>query len=394
MTLKEELSARQEALESRLAWNLREMASRIVLLDAALFSLFLLDRRFVAGVPIGSMLAVALVGIGLLRQPKYRASNLQLLPIAFVGLFAYLVVVSMLSGVDWQDRMLKLVALALLMWVLILGQIDVPSAIVGLMVGALVNVPAHYAGLASSTEFLTGYWGEKNVAGMWYAVVMILGLWWIRSLGWQTLWLSLAGVLVFLTGSRTAMSALAVAVLWIAFRNKLGVLFRVGLAGGLIWALMYAEEHFARVGVFADRDGTDWLRDQIDRAVALKMQMTPFQGFGLGEAYVYIGDKRWLFHNSFDALRAEGGWPLFVVWMVLIVVVAGSFLRPGAVSYSQRVTEGALIALMVCAWKLGEAFFTSIGFLAIAFAIHARYAVRIEPEPRPETSGMGIHDQN
>lgn len=181
MVVNEGLAAQAGALHERVVWNVREKVAQIVLLDAGLFCLFLLDRRFVAGVPIGSVLAVALVGIGMLRQPKYRASNLQLLPVAFVVLLAYLVIVSMLSGVDWQDRALKLVALALLLWVLVLGQIDVPSAIAGLIFAAIINVPAHYLGIVSSTEFLTGFWGEKNVAGMWYAVVESHRVWWRLS---------------------------------------------------------------------------------------------------------------------------------------------------------------------------------------------------------------------
>lgn len=363
-----------------------ELASKVVLLDAFLFSLFLFDREFVAGVPLGSVLAVTIFFVGFMRKPTVQVPRLGMLGPALVVLFIYLIAVSEFQGLDWLDRALKLLALGLMMWTIVGRRIDPLSAVAGLSVAAIINTVAEYAGIAGGGGYLTGLWGEKNVTGLWYAAVFILGLIWIRKTSSRVLWLALGAVLLFLTGSRTSMSAFAAALLWILMRNRLSVFPRLLTAGALMWLLNYAEENLARTGVFEDRDGTDMLRSRIDEAVQIKVSNSPWHGHGLGEAWVYMQDKKWFFHDSYGALRVEGGWLLIIFWVALVVLVAGGLFSNQPVDYPTRVTEGAIVALLVCAWKLGEVFFTSIGIIVLALALTMRYAEPLREVLRRERS--------
>ena len=81
-----------------------------------------------------------------------------------------------------------------------------------------------------------------------------------------------------------------------------------------------------------------------------------------------------LFHNSYALLRVEGGWPLVVAMLVLVVVVAlGLFGINKEVSDDQRAVEAGLAVVLVCAWKLGEVFFTLPCLFLVGAAIALRY---------------------
>ena len=351
--------------------------ARIYPVDALLFSLFIFDRVSVGPVPAGVLLTVLIGVVGFLRAPTLRMPGLQVLAVAYAGLIVYLAVVSQDAGVDWQQRALRMFILGILIWVLVQGRFDAYSAVAGLVLGLGVNAVAYYAGLTTDfyPPYLTGWLGDKNVSGMWYATVGILGLVLWSKQRWTLMWVLGASGLLILTGSRTSMSGFLAGLVWFWARNRVVMPARVLLAAGLIAALAFAEENLARVGIFADRSGTDFFRARIGAATDLKVEQTPWYGRGLTEAWVQLGQlERFWFHDSYAALYVEGGLVLLSFVLIVWVVVAGGVFSTAKLTDEARAAEAALVVLLVCAWQLGEVFFTSCAFIALGLALRARFS--------------------
>ena len=366
--------------------------ARVYPLDALLFGLFMLDRVNVGPIPGGVLLTVLIGVLGFLRAPTLRMRALQPLAIAYAGVLVYLILVSEDAGVGWKQRALRMFILGILVWVLVQGRFDAYSAVLGLAIGLFVNAAAYYAGLTPDyyPPFLTGWLGDKNVAGMWYATFGVLGLVLWHRRRWSLLWVMTVGGLLFLTGSRTSMSAFVAALIWYWARNRLVLPLRLGLAAGLIAALGFAEENLARIGVFRDREGTDFYRERIEAATMLKIQQTPWFGRGLTEAWVWLSDvRRQWFHDSYAALYVEGGVVLLGFALVVWLVVAGGLFSSRRLTREGLAAEAALVAVMVCAWKLGEVFFTSCAFIALGLALRARFS-----QPLAAVTAEGLRGVN
>lgn len=349
--------------------------ARVYPLDALLFGLFIFDRVGVGPIPAGVLLTLLIGVVGFLRAPTLRMPGLQVLAVAYAGLLAYLAIVSHDAGVDWQQRVLRMFILGILIWVLVQGRFDAYSAVLGVSLGLVVNAVAYYAGLTTDAypPYLTGWLGDKNVAGMWYATFGILGLvLWSRQ-RWAVVWAVSVGALLFLTGSRTSMSGFLAALVWFWARSRVVMPLRLALAAGFVAALGFAEENLARLGVFSDRVGTDWYRARIDAATELKVEQTPWYGRGVTEAWVWLNDvERQWFHDSYAALYVEGGIVLLGFALIVWVLIAGGLISTRRLSREGVAAEAALVAVMVCAWKLGEVFFTSCAFITLGLALRAR----------------------
>lgn len=353
--------------------------ARVRPLDALLFALFAFDRFPLApGVPAGVPLIGLLLVIAAFRRPTLQVSVLPKLAPFYAALFVYLAVVSDFNGTDYHQRLLRIVMLFLLTWVVAQGRFDVFSATLGLSVATvLINTPAYYLGLTSDNypPFLTGWFGDKNVAGLWCAMALVIGLRFLHSAKTQLLWILLAGGALFLTGSRTSIAAGFAALLWVALRPRVSVGVRLILVFVTIQAFEFVEINLARIGVFADRVGTDWYRSLIERAMVAKIDSAPWYGLGLTEATVQISPERveW-FHNSYLALRVEGGVVLLAfISFVYVIVALGLLNRRINVPRNQVLHEAAVVVILVCAWKLGEVFFTSASALALGWALGATY---------------------
>lgn len=348
--------------------------------DALLFAVFVFDRVALAGIlPFGVLWSGFIILVGITRRPVYKIRYHGILLIIFIMILMWLGVTSAYNGVDFSQRLLRITLLFALLSLLMEGRFHWFSAIAGLG-GALLlfNLPMYYLGLTSDNypPFLTGFIGDKNVSGLWYAVVTILGLWVFRSRGTRVTWLVAMGTAVFLTGSRTSISGVAVALTWFFFRNKISWFFRVLLGSGLLAGLLYAEEELARIGVFADREGTDSFRERIQVFTEAKLALTPWYGQGLTTSFVTLDrGETFLFHDSFAALRVEGGLPLLMAMITLFLLIGAGLLdTKNHVPLRVRIGEAACLVVLVCAWKMGEVFFTTISFTALSFAFWARFA--------------------
>lgn len=328
-------------------------------------------------VPPGVLVALVISAWAACVRPRWSIQWGGVLMLTGVLLFGYLVLVSMVNEMPWSQRVTKFVLLLCLAGAFAQRRIDVRSFIVGTMTMSVLNVVLFYAG-ATPNRYppnLTGFYDDKNVAGMYYALFGLLGLLVTRGRYWSAGWLLFSGTAVFLTGSRTSISAFLLALAWLALRNRVSPLVRLILTGAAVWLLVFVESTFARIGMFADRTGTDLFRTQIEQAMADKVAATPWYGGGLNQGFVILGGvRRMWFHDSYLQAFAEGGWVFLVLTLVAFVVVGlGLFSPKLRVSREVLIAEASIVTVLVCAWKLGEVFMTIGAFIALGVAVGARF---------------------
>ena len=342
------------------------------------FGLIFEGSMFGLPIPFNQVVVVGIILLAVTRSPQVDLGRLQMLvPLLVIGLF-YLAMLSMFTeatefAFDWERRLLRLGLTAVFLLVLASGRIDLRSGLAGLATGMILNAIAFYLGLAPDNYggVLSGFFMDKNVAGMAYAIVGVLVLAVV-----DRRWVKVALVLVFaamvwLTGSRTSIAAMVAGVGWILIAPRLPVIGR-WIFGLLIYlGVDLVSEDYSQIGVFSNRVGSDLLRSRIDAASEVKVDGAGFFGMGLGEAYVSFPDdpgSRWLFHNSYWSALVEGGWP----WLLLVLGITVVFaLRP----FETRLTKPELAVqataatVLICAWRLGEVFFTLQWALVVGAAI-------------------------
>lgn len=351
------------------------------------------------GVPgflsLGLVGVAGLLGLALLRPGGIRLGGpggaLGWLAPVLVLLVGYLVLVSISSPDDslsgWPRRALRLTMVLALLVALVSGRLHWPSLVRGAAVGLLANAALFFAGIAPAPygEYLSGFLLDKNQAGLAYAVVTLLYLGLVDERRRQVAVVLLGAALVWTTGSRTSIAALACGLVWVVLRPRLGPAARVALVVALGVGVQVVENNFARAGVFASRDGSDAFRARIDEASQAKLALSPPQGLGLGESFVWIGDRQYLFHNSYWAALVEGGWVLLAAYLVLVAVAVGVWRR-GPVPHLWASAEAANLAILVCALRLGEVFGATAATLALAGGLLGLLAHRSAgsvPEPVP-----------
>lgn len=362
--------------------------------EFVLFGLMFVNAIPVPGGHASELFLGLLVVLALFRRPRRELGSLSLLVPLFVIALTSLGLISMFApfedgASDWRMRLLRIAAVTALVFVAASGRLDLRSGIAGVVAVCLVNVPLFYAGLVSDDYggYLTGVFGDKNFAGVVYATFGILAMTLVRRAPYRVaLYLVFAGPL-WLTGSRTAVAAYALAGIWVLLGPRLHVLGKAVLGALTVWAVEITSEDYSRIGVFSDRLGSDRLRARIDEASRLKVEESGFFGRGLGNAFVTINDRPWFFHNSYWSALVEGGWPwaVFVVGVTVLVL-----LRPlhRSVSFAQSAALGAGIVLLVTASRLGEVFYTLPWGIALAFGLSAI----IRGRPRPEEEPVGGPD--
>ena len=221
---------------------------------------------------------------------------------------------------------------------------------------------------------MTGHLLDKNVSGLAYCIFGLLALTLARRRAEIILTIIVFAAILWLTGSRTSMAAFAMGITWIVLAKRLPVWGRLVLGLLIYLALGILTEDYSQSSRFGDRAGSDWFRAQIDAASQIKVENTGIFGRGLGEAYVYLhhDNKVWLFHNSYWSALVEGGWP----WMLLVVgITVFCLVRPfsnaSRWSRDEVYIQGAGIALLVCAQRLGEVFYTWMWAVCVGYAIRA-----------------------
>lgn len=341
------------------------------MIDAALAMVFVV-RIGIPGpivLPYSDLAALVLIGIAAFRRPQRSLLSTSWYVYLMTILLVYLAVVAVVNDIDPVRRLTRFAILAVLAGFIASKRIDLRSVMAGVGVGLVVNTVLFYAGLAPDdyAGLLTGFLQDKNRAGLYFAVIPLLMLVVVRPLWARIIILIMGGVGLYLTDSRTSMAAFAVAVIWLFATPRLGGWARVALAAALYWAFSWAEGNLAEVGKYAARSGSDMLRARIDAAAEVKVSEAPWYGLGVGEGEVSVQGAQWLFHNSYLVLIAEGGWVMLLCVVALFLAVGfGAGARARAARTSQVVAiEAATIAILLCATRLGEVFFTLPAFLLI-----------------------------
>ncbi|QMU97384.1 zinc ABC transporter permease [Microbacterium esteraromaticum] len=340
-------------------------------------------RYPIGGIPGEILVICAVITVGMFRRAKGTSGNtLLVLGALYFAMIAFVVAVSILEGASWQQRTLRLALLALFALTIAGGRLDWRSIVVGAAVGLAINVGAFYAGLTPNKypPFLTGWLMDKNVAGLYYATVGMLLLGVVRRYLLIVIVLATAFAFLWLTGSRTSLAAFVLAIGWWLMRNRAPLLLRLGAFLIGVRLLEWFEETFSQTGAFADREGTDILRESIHAAERAKVTLTPWHGQGLNSAWVDIPNfpHMW-FHDSYASLFVEGGYPMLWTMLALVGIAGlGLLSRRRVVSDGLRAAEGALIVALVAAWQLGEVFFTAAVFFALGIAWYERFTAPTE----------------
>lgn len=402
------LQAVRDSLAKPAADILALGGERTRLIDALLGTVLLYAYLLPGPIAAGIVAMALLIGLSITRRPRYDLGPLGWAVGALFLAVAYAVMIS-LSGPDlslfgWEQRAARLVAVIVFATALVTGRIHYPSIIRGVGVGLVANALLFYAGIAPAPygSALSGYLLDKNQAGLAYAVIGILLVGVLRHRWEHLAVLGLFGALIWQTGSRTSLAALACGVIWFLARPRLAPVYRLGLGALMAYGLTFVEENYAQAGEFADRVGSDQLRERINEAASLKLQAAPWWGQGLGEAWVPLPQGNFLFHNSYWALLLEGGWFYACTFVGLMVLIGIRPFRRGAPPSALALSaEAGAVTTLVCALSLGEVFGATAGMLVMAAgfigylqseALRGRLADAASepaPGPRPAARATG-----
>ena len=329
-------------------------------------------------IPIRYFAMAVLVAVATTRRPRFASPQLRLFIVAAVMLIVYDLIVSasaapMTGASDWRQRLIRLGLLLVFTVFAGTGRLRLVALIEGFACGLVLNAILFYAGIAPHDyqQFLSGYVGDKNAAGLLYAVGGLL------LAATQTSRWARAGTLVLftgltvLTGSRTTMAGLLAALVWLALFSRRRLLTRLFGAAALWLSISYVQDNLAQIGVFSDRTGTDQLRAQIADSVARKLAETPPQGSGLGTAFVHMSSgQTFLFHDSYATLLVEGGFFALILVVGLTAWIGLRPLRTDPGPFSVQAMEASTIVVLVTATQLGEVFLTVGWALVMAVALH------------------------
>lgn len=325
--------------------------------------------------PFAEVVMILLIGCALFGRHRFDQSRFMPLILVAGAALVALIIASELHDVDWTRRVTRIVLLILFVTCLAWGRLSARSVVLGMASGLAVNAGLFYLGIAPDTYggVLTGFTGDKNVAGLMHAIIPLLVVPFLKR-QWMVPTVLLLGFgLLSLTGSRTSLTAFGLAVLWMVVTPRRGPVIRGAVLGLYFWVFTWLEDNFARSLIFEDRDGTDHLRARIDEAARVKTDEALPWGLGASESTVLLqGEQQFFYHDSYLALATEGGWILVIAIVALYVMIA---FRP--FSRLRRTPaiiacESATVAILFCALKLGEVFITIVGALALGTTLVVR----------------------
>ncbi|XAS77967.1 hypothetical protein V3G39_08030 [Dermatophilaceae bacterium Sec6.4] len=321
-------------------------------------------------IPIASLLLGALVMIssfvrpirGLLR-PNWGVWLTLAIPI-------WMAITTALNGVNGTKRVVNIGMEALLILVISSGRVCVISIARGAAVAVIAGTAWAYATFSRSSYpgRLTGGWGDPNNAGMCILALGAIAIAYSRTNRTRALIGIFCIVGVVGTLSRTSLFGLLIVGIWVTAGERIPTWIRLAVIGVLIWYVTTLPQSDFTAGAFAGREGSDALRQRIDEAAQASVQIHPLTGNGAGTAQTTVQGETFFFHNSYEALRAEGGWILLGLVVLLITLSLFALLRLPR-EYRNRWVEASLIGPLVCAISLGEVFLAPPVMLAVGVAL-------------------------
>ena len=341
------------------------------------FAMVFLSVQLPGGLPLGTVAVVFYTIYTFMRKAEFenpRANVFVMLMMLCVGFTALTsITLGQSETADVIRRVVRLLIVIAFVGVIADRRVDFKSMILGTASALVANVPVFYAGLSSNTYggYLTGWIPDKNVSGLWYAIIGLLLVVSLDKRHHKILAVLLFGVFIYLTGSRTSTAAFIFGLIWLFVAARLNLIAKICLGAFVVWAVEYLTANFANTAAFGDRTGTDALRERIDAASLEKLHNTPWSGLGYGQATVNVQDLTFFFHNSFWSLIVEGGYIYMIAVVALMIVAVYAWKQPGELRGKKRIVigEAALVLLFICSWRLGEVLLTTPWAMAVGLAL-------------------------
>jgi hypothetical protein len=309
----------------------------------------------IGGAPVNEFAALALCGLAALRRPRFRIGLL--IPMLVVALWSGLAISSAINGPFNIRRMGHMTVYAGLVLFLGQGRIHFASLMRGLGLGLAIGIPLSIPSIATGgyAGRLTGLFGDPNLAGMLIVCFGTLAVGGIAS-RWRWVLGVLSAGAVVATFSRTSLLALVLVVVWALIARRTSLWLGLAILGPLAYVTAGQLESLRLSGPFAERAGSDMLRERINEAAAQRLATVPWYGDGPGSATVKVNRLTFFLHNSYDAVQLEGGILALSLLMCLTIFL---FLREATGPKIGRSVwvEAALGAGMICALNLGEVLF-------------------------------------
>ncbi|TGN63755.1 hypothetical protein EXE59_07155 [Nocardioides eburneiflavus] len=354
--------------------------------DFLLMAVLPLRTVEVSGIPVNELAMAALVVLCVVRPARGGARLHGLVVVLLGALLALLVHSGVSNDVEWTRRLGHVAVLAGLVWALGTGRVSLRSAALGLGAGLVGVIGLALAGIGGDTYpgRLTGYLGDPNAGAFFIAVLGVLAVlfsddrWKVRLALAVPL---LAGLV--LTFSRTGLVAGAFAIFWVLAGRRLGAAGGVAVAAALVWLVDNIPDDLVLYGPFSNRSGSDALRERIIAQEQVELAAAPWYGNGPGTARVDVRGLEFFFHNSYLAVRQEGGW---IALLLVLGLMAFAFLRLSrhsrAGDLSAAGAQAALIGTAVMAITLGEVLLDTPMAIAVGFALGR--ALHPAPEAVPD----------
>lgn len=360
--------------------------------DFALMAVLPLRSVEVAGYPVNEFAMATLVGLCLFRPARGGARLPGPVVILLGALLALLLYSGLANDVDWTRRFGHVAILAGLVWAGGTGRLSPRSVGAGLATGLISVIALAVAGVGGSTYAgrLTGFLADPNAGAYFIAVLGTLAVffcderWKVRAAVALPI---VAGLALCL--SRTGLLAGAFVVAWVLVGRRLGTFGGAAAAIALVWVVDNIPESLTTFGPFSDRSGSDNLRRRIIAQEQVELAAAPWYGHGPGTATVDIRGLEFFFHNSYLAVRQEGGWGALGLVLALLVYAfvrlsrqsrAGDLVAAGA--------QAAIIGIGVMAITLGEVLLDTPMAVAVGLALgHALRSPHDDPHEEVAPDG-------
>lgn len=351
-----------------------EQADReIRMSDFALMALLPLRTIEVSGYPINEFAMAGLVGLCLFRPARGGARLPALVVIVLGALLTLLVYSGITNDVEWTRRVGHVAILAGLIWAGGTGRLSLRSVGAGLATGLIAVIALAIVGVGGDTYAgrLTGFLGDPNAGAYFIAVLGTLAVFFCDERTKVRVAVAVPMVVgLALCFSRTGLLAGVFVAVWVLLGRRLGTFGGAAMAAGLVWLVDNIPQSLTTFGPFSDRSGSDNLRQRIIAQEQVELAGAPWYGNGPGTATVNIRDLEFFFHNSYLAVRQEGGWGALLLVLALLVFAfvrlsdrsrAGDLVAAGA--------QGAIIGIGVMAITLGEVLLDTPMGVAVALAL-------------------------
>lgn len=364
-----------------------EQADReIRMSDFTLMALLPLRTLEVSGYPINEFAMAGLVGLCFFRPARGGARLPALVVIVLGALLALLLYSGVTNQVEWTRRVGHVGILAGLAWAFGTGRVSLRSAGAGLATGLIAVIALAIVGIGGDyyPGRLTGFLGDPNAGAYFIAVLGPLAVFFCDERWRVRLAVSVPIVAgLVLCFSRTGLLAGAFVVIWVLLGRRLGIVGGAAMAVGLVWLVDNIPKSLTTFGPFSDRSGSDALRERIIAQEQVELAEAPWYGNGPGTATVNIRDLEFFFHNSYLAVRQEGGWGALLLVLALLVFAllrlahqsrAGDLVAAGA--------QASIIGVCVMAITLGEVLLDTPMVIAVGFALahHLQSPVEVPPD--------------